>query len=474
VRLPVRGFAAWGVVVCLQALTLACSSRTTPATSPPPAVDQPAASPVAAPQPTPAPTPLPQPEVDPCAVVESPGDPIGIVALTERIDPSHAPRPSNESERLIFRQLYETLVTVDCLGRLRPGLASSWRLDTDGNTWILALREDARFSDGAPVSAADVRASWTHDDLGELRSYVSRFVASIVVVDDRSLAVRLRTNGTGPNVLAHPDLAILKAIVGLPWPLGTRGARVSTEASASRGVLPSLTLTRDSGSAIRFLLAAGDPRDVLDNGVDLLLTRDPAALAYATTLAQFQLVPLAWQRTYILLQGERAAATRPLSKDARELLAKDAVRGEARGAAGPFWWDMPTSCVMPPPSPSSINSRAPIPRIVYDAKDPTARELAERFVGLRVYQRATGLSDDALTVARRRGADAGYILSVESRSMDPCGDLQALTDIARWLDPKTIIPLVDTRMHAVVRRGRSGITAEWDAGLVIAGGNGSR
>ena len=29
-------------------------------------------------------------------------------------------------------------------------------------------------------------------------------------------------------------------------------------------------------------------------------------------------------------------------------------------------------------------------------------------------------------------------------------------DAARWLDPETIVPLVDTRLHAIVRRGRSG------------------
>jgi hypothetical protein len=40
-------------------------------------------------------------------------------------------------------------------------------------------------------------------------------------------------------------------------------------------------------------------------------------------------------------------------------------------------------------------------------------------------------------------------------------------DAARWLDPDTIVPLVDTRLHAVVRQGRSGITAEWDGGLLI-------
>jgi hypothetical protein len=126
---------------------------------------------------------------------------------------------------------------------------------------------------------------------------------------------------------------------------------------------------------------------------------------------------------------------------------------------------------------------------VYDASDDAARDLAERFVGLarasgqaaaafldvilpdrprRTFQRAAGLSGDALAAARRLGNDAGYVVAVDSRSVDPCRDLQALVDTARWLDPATIVPLVETRLQAVVRRGRTGITAEWDGGLLIA------
>ena len=131
---------------------------------------------------------------------------------------------------------------------------------------------------------------------------------------------------------------------------------------------------------------------------------------------------------------------------------------------------------------------------MYDASDAAARDLAERFVGLagvgpcrngvldallpdrprRTYQRATGLTGEALALARRRGTDAGYVMSLDSRPLDPCRDLQALMDGARWLDPETIVPLVETRLQAIVRRGRSGVTAEWDGGLLIAGVNDPR
>ena len=89
----------------------------------------------------------------------------------------------------------------------------------------------------------------------------------------------------------------------------------------------------------------------------------------------------------------------------------------------------------------------------------------------RTFQRAAGLTGEALAGARRLGNDAGYIVSVDTRPLDSCRDLQVLMDGARWLDPATIVPLVDTRLHAIVRRGRSGMTVEWDGGVAIAGGH---
>jgi hypothetical protein len=125
---------------------------------------------------------------------------------------------------------------------------------------------------------------------------------------------------------------------------------------------------------------------------------------------------------------------------------------------------------------------------VYDGNDGAARDLAERLVGLargsspaaapfldvllpdrprRTYQRAAGLTGEPLARALQLGTDAGYIVAVERQPIDPCRDLQVLIDRARWLDPATIVPLVETRLQAIVRRGRSGLAAEFDGGLVF-------
>src|SRR5262245_55970940 len=149
----------------------ACASRPIPpvVSAPEPVTQSP--EPAVAPPPSPEP-PLPSPPVvtprpevisRPCALITEPGEPIATVALSDRVNPANAPRPSNDSERLVFRQLYETLVRVDCDGRVVPALAASWRLSVDGRTWIVTLRPHAQFADGSPVTAPDVLSLWSRD-----------------------------------------------------------------------------------------------------------------------------------------------------------------------------------------------------------------------------------------------------------------------------------------------------------------------
>ena len=490
-----RAVAAVALITCLQAMTWACSARTPAAVPAPAHTDQQAETPTRAaiapePEPPRVVDPLPRAAVDACALIDLPGEPIATIGLTDRIDPANALHPSNASERLLFGQLYETLVRVDCMGRVHPGLASSWRLDRQsGHLWILTLRDDARFSDGTPVTAADVRASWTRDGAGgELRTDVSRLMPWVDAVDDRTLIIQLSiARSDTPVALAHPDLSVAKRVVDSPWPLGTRLSRLETAGNAAPRIpLSELTVSRENLPPLRFLVATGDPRDLLDAGVDLLLTRDPATLDYAATLPYFQRVPLAWQRTQVLLIPGRRPESPSLSEDARQTLADDAVRGEARGAQGPFWWESPPGCdLIPVDGPSA---QAPTPRVVYDADDGAARDLAERLVGLasnsasaaaplldtllpdrprRTFQRATGLIGEDLANARRLGRDAGYVVSLASQPLEPCPELVALMDRIPWTKPWRIVPLVDTRLQAVVRRGRSGATADFGGALLI-------
>jgi oligopeptide transport system substrate-binding protein len=75
-------------------------------------------------------------------------------------DSLDAHRAQSLSAFNVLRDLYEGLVTEDIEGRPTPGLAGSWTVRTDGRAWTFTLRENLRWSDGAPLTADHVVASF--------------------------------------------------------------------------------------------------------------------------------------------------------------------------------------------------------------------------------------------------------------------------------------------------------------------------
>jgi ABC-type oligopeptide transport system substrate-binding subunit len=60
----------------------------------------------------------------------------------------------------ITAQLYETLTTYDAALQLQPALAASWDVAADGRRVVFHLRPSLTFSDGTPLTSADVVGSW--------------------------------------------------------------------------------------------------------------------------------------------------------------------------------------------------------------------------------------------------------------------------------------------------------------------------
>ncbi len=56
--------------------------------------------------------------------------------------------------------LFEGLTTLAPDGTVVPGAASSWETSPDGLTWVFHLRPEARWSNGAPLTAADFIYGW--------------------------------------------------------------------------------------------------------------------------------------------------------------------------------------------------------------------------------------------------------------------------------------------------------------------------
>jgi len=56
--------------------------------------------------------------------------------------------------------LFEGLVTLNEEGHTVPGVAASWETSADGKTWTFQLRDNARWSNGQPITADDFVYAW--------------------------------------------------------------------------------------------------------------------------------------------------------------------------------------------------------------------------------------------------------------------------------------------------------------------------
>ncbi|HXV24723.1 MAG TPA: ABC transporter substrate-binding protein [Alphaproteobacteria bacterium] len=92
----------------------------------------------------------------------------------------------------LFGQLYARLLRRSADGKLEPGLAESWEVSDDGKKFVFRLRE-AKFSDGSPLTAADVAFSLSRA-LGEGSAYPAPFSAieSVEAEDERTVVVNLK------------------------------------------------------------------------------------------------------------------------------------------------------------------------------------------------------------------------------------------------------------------------------------------
>lgn len=61
---------------------------------------------------------------------------------------------------IIISNMFEGLVTFDENLKPIPGTAESWDISEDGLVWTFHIREDAKWSDGKPVTAQDYAYSW--------------------------------------------------------------------------------------------------------------------------------------------------------------------------------------------------------------------------------------------------------------------------------------------------------------------------
>jgi len=366
------------------------------------------------------------------------------IGLVDSVDPRHAPVPRNDAERLVFRHLYETPVRIDCEGHVLPELADQWTKDDGGGgrRWTFRLRNGAQFWDGAPVTAQDV--VFGRGGLGYTFS----------ALDARDVIVSLaKANNDLPPVLGDRSLAVTKPAPDSSWPIGT-GAYWATSVTTTAQEIRAHT-TRGDTLVFKFA-ASGDARDLLDAGIDLLVTRDRALRDYAATLQNHSVVALPWDRTYVLVTAEPGGS----GVSGYEGL-EQAVRAEARRAEGDSWWLDVRGCGIARDSapPAAAGRR----RVLYSRADPTARDLAGRLAAL-THTVAAGRAADDFRDALAGGKDWGYVIALPRVTADVCRSAKDL--LPSW--PATFTALVDTRPTAIVRRGVARWTVDQDGTVHLA------
>jgi hypothetical protein len=378
------------------------------------------------------------------------------IALVDSVNLAHAPFPANDGELLVSRQMYETLVRIDCEGQLAPGAAERWQSTDSGKVWTFGLRHGMRYWDGTPYPLSDFFKRQT-----KVEGYDSP-VEQVEVVDDSTIRVVLAELATVPRRLTDLDVLIERPTAYLPpWslPVGTGPYHLDT--GSPHDLIRLVPV--DSAShlpVLEFWPSTGrDPRDLLDRGADLMVTTDPALLEYARSRGDRVTVALPWTRTYSLVLAlpveSLPPALTPLidstrAPEFRVALARDAVRAESRAASGGTRSGTELSnvpCIAP-------TKAAPRDRIVYLLGDRTAQDLAERLVALvpRKYRwRAAGLTEREFATALYCRRDVG---AVASRPLSAAGFL---------VGPE--LPLVDTRAHAILRKGSPAWVVDGDGTL---------
>ncbi|MDO5091336.1 MAG: peptide ABC transporter substrate-binding protein [Cardiobacteriaceae bacterium] len=82
----------------------------------------------------------------------------GHIGEPASIDPQRAGNDGSGS--LVIFDLFEGLATYAMNGDIVPGVAEKWDISADGLTYTFHLRENAQWTDGQPVTAADFVYAW--------------------------------------------------------------------------------------------------------------------------------------------------------------------------------------------------------------------------------------------------------------------------------------------------------------------------
>ena len=218
-------------------------------------------------------------------------------------------------------QVYEGLTALDAADQVRPALAASWDTADDGRMITFHLRDGLTFSDGSPLTASDVVASWLRvldpahpsplvDLLGDV-SGASAYAAGTGSAAD----VGLRANGKDVIVTFRRPAAYF----------------ASTAASPTLAIVPpNLPASADGPDLPSDLVVSGAYVPTSENDTDIRLEANRHYWAGPPSLSAIDLVTSLQDQSPVAgLPGRRC---RPRGDRARRRL-MDRLRPGPRAAA---------------------------------------------------------------------------------------------------------------------------------------------
>ena len=150
--------------------------------------------------------------------------------LTLAYDPTRSMNPllgNNITNRVLFSLMYQGLFAVSSDNEPMPILCSHYQVSSDNRVYTYYLDRNARFSDGTPVTAEDVLATYEFARSGDCLYYKGRFVHvdTVELVADEGLGeegVKFTLNTAYQDFSMLLDVPILKASeTQADFPLGS-------------------------------------------------------------------------------------------------------------------------------------------------------------------------------------------------------------------------------------------------------------
>ncbi|HEY9292357.1 MAG TPA: ABC transporter substrate-binding protein [Microlunatus sp.] len=103
--------------------------------------------------------------------------------------------PTDNASIWVIEEVYDTLLVPSADGKsVEPSLATSWKQSADKLSWTFNLRKDVKFSNGRPMTAADVKFSLEQASKPDAPfAFINEVIDQVSTPDDHTVVIKTKT-----------------------------------------------------------------------------------------------------------------------------------------------------------------------------------------------------------------------------------------------------------------------------------------